>query len=185
LEISENNLETIDYENVKIAFPNLKQLDISNNSWNCGYLLEMVKFLTKNNITLIRKKKDFHGSNLEYILQAGCTCTCTWGCSTDYNNSTHFNYSSSTPPILEIVLLVFGIIFASMCLIIMFISWKYHNLKKFTKNNQNNTLNARTIDVADHEDATDSTQKEPTYMTMTAHVDRGVLENEYDCLQFD
>jgi Leucine-rich repeat (LRR) protein len=172
LEISQSNLETIDYEYVKIAFPNLKHLDISNNSWNCGYLSRMVKFFQKNNITLIRQNNEFNRSDLEIIVQIGCT---------DYNNSTHLNCSTR---FFEIVLLVFGIIFAFMCLIIMVISWKYHNLKKFIKNKQNNASNARTIDVADHEDANDSTQKEPTYMTMTPYVDKRVLENEYDCLQF-
>uniref|UniRef100_A0A182QQF5 Uncharacterized protein n=1 Tax=Anopheles farauti TaxID=69004 RepID=A0A182QQF5_9DIPT len=52
--IDGNRLKSIDYEHLRKTFPSLAWLGVSNNNWNCSYLIKLVRYCTENSITLYK-----------------------------------------------------------------------------------------------------------------------------------
>lgn len=69
--IDGNDLTTIDYKNIQDIFPNLKLIGISNNKWDCIYLILLLKKMNSLNIE-IHADSNIYASNSP--LQNGISC---------------------------------------------------------------------------------------------------------------
>ncbi|XP_050077091.1 LOW QUALITY PROTEIN: toll-like receptor 6 [Anopheles maculipalpis] len=51
-----NRLKSIDYQFLKKTFPSLVEIGLSDNNWNCTYLIQLVRYCTEHTITLFKSQ---------------------------------------------------------------------------------------------------------------------------------
>uniref|UniRef100_A0A182NTG0 Uncharacterized protein n=1 Tax=Anopheles dirus TaxID=7168 RepID=A0A182NTG0_9DIPT len=49
-----NRLKSVDHEPLKKTFPSLEQIGLSDNNWNCSYLIKLVRYCTEHSIELFK-----------------------------------------------------------------------------------------------------------------------------------
>uniref|UniRef100_A0A182SHL4 Leucine rich immune protein (TM) n=1 Tax=Anopheles maculatus TaxID=74869 RepID=A0A182SHL4_9DIPT len=54
--LDSNRLKSLDFAFLKKTFPSLVEIGLSDNNWNCTYLIKLVRYCTEHNITLYKSQ---------------------------------------------------------------------------------------------------------------------------------
>uniref|UniRef100_A0A182MBP0 Uncharacterized protein n=1 Tax=Anopheles culicifacies TaxID=139723 RepID=A0A182MBP0_9DIPT len=62
-----NRLKSLNYQYLKKTFPSLMEIGLSDNNWNCTYLIDLVRYCTEHSIELFKSQSSMNQTNVKGI----------------------------------------------------------------------------------------------------------------------